>query len=64
MPQRSKNAYVIKAHTGIRVFHDYMHEDVLKETNMEELMKLEYDYCRQETYRNRGRYVHILAEKI
>jgi S-adenosylmethionine-dependent methyltransferase len=59
-----KNGYQIKAHTGIRVFHDYMNQESLKETNIEDLMSLEYKYCRQETFRDMARYIHILAQKV
>ena len=58
-----EHGYTIKAHTGIRVFHDYMYEDAINETKLEDLMSLEYEYCRQETFRDMARYVHILAEK-
>ncbi len=58
-----KNGYSIKAHTGIRVFHDYMDKEALQISNEAELMELEYRYCREETFRNMGRYVHILAQK-
>ncbi|RRS30882.1 MAG: SmtA protein [Epsilonproteobacteria bacterium (ex Lamellibrachia satsuma)] len=57
------NGYTIKAHTGIRVFHDYMDKSALEISDTDELMALEYQYCREETFRNMGRYVHILAQK-
>lgn len=50
-------------HTGIRVFHDFMNPDTIEQTNMDELLALEYRYCRQPTYRNMARYIHILAKK-
>ena len=55
--------YRIKAHTSIRVFHDYMSEESIDESEIENILKLEYEYCRQETFRNMGRYIHILAQK-
>lgn len=58
-----ENGYEIKVQTGIRVFHDYMNKGTLEETDIDELMALEYRYCREEVYRNMGRYIHILAEK-
>jgi S-adenosylmethionine-dependent methyltransferase len=58
-----ENGYKIKVQTGIRVFHDYMGKEVLEDTDLDELMALEYRYCREEVYRNMGRYIHILAEK-
>jgi len=56
--------YEIVVHTGIRVFHDYLPDEVAQTTDMEALMAMEYTYCRQETFRNMARYVHILAKKV
>ena len=58
-----RHGFKIKAHTGIRVFHDYMDENALAKTEMDELFALEARYCRMPTYRDMGRYVHILAQK-
>ncbi len=55
--------FEIEVVTGIRVFHDYMDEKVREISDSEELMELEYQYCRQETFCNMGRYIHILAKK-
>lgn len=55
--------YTITAHTGIRVFHDYLNKTVLAETDEDELFQLEYRHCRMPTYRDMGRYVHVLAQK-
>ncbi|AHF02163.1 SmtA protein [Thiomicrospira aerophila AL3] len=49
--------------TGIRVFHDYLTHEVLAQSNQDELMALEARFCRQPTYRDMGRYIHILAYK-
>lgn len=49
--------------TGIRVFHDYLTHEVLAESNFDELMALETQFCRRPTYRDMGRYIHILAYK-
>jgi len=59
-----EHGYEIKAHTGIRVFHDYMDQEAVDHSNIDDLMRLEYEYCRQETFCNMGRYIHILARKI
>jgi S-adenosylmethionine-dependent methyltransferase len=59
----AEHGYEIKVQTGIRVFHDYMHKGMLEETDIDELMKLEYRYCREPVYRDMGRYIHILARK-
>lgn len=55
--------FEIEIHTGIRVFHDYMTQESISATDMNQLMALEYRYCREPTYRNIGRYIHILAKK-
>ena len=57
------HGYEIEVVTGIRVFHDYMSEEVLGQSEIEELLALEYRYCRDEVYKMMGRYVHILARK-
>jgi S-adenosylmethionine-dependent methyltransferase len=57
------HGFAIQTHTGIRVFHDYMHDEARDNTNMEELHELEQRYCRGETFRNMGRYVHLLAQR-
>lgn len=55
--------FEVEIQTGIRVFHDYVTEDVKNDSNMDELMALEYRYCRHPTYRHMARYVHFLAKK-
>ncbi|WP_319380518.1 methyltransferase domain-containing protein [Thiomicrorhabdus sp.] len=55
--------FKIEVHTGIRVFHDYMTHEVLEQSELEELLALEYRYCRQPTYRNMARYIHLLASR-
>jgi len=57
------HGFAITAHTGIRVFHDYMEEEARAGSDMQELRLLERKYCREETFRNMGRYVHLLARK-
>ena len=58
-----ENGYEIEVQTGIRVFHDYMKREVLEETDIDALMRLEYKYCREPVYRDMGRYIHLLARK-
>jgi len=58
-----QHGFTIVAHTGIRVFHDYMEEEARADSDLEELRLLERKYCREETFRNMGRYVHLLAKK-
>ncbi len=57
------NGFDIEMQTGIRVFYDYMGKEALEGTDLEELMEVEYRYCRKPTFRNMGRYIHILAKK-
>jgi S-adenosylmethionine-dependent methyltransferase len=56
--------FEITVHTGIRVFHDYMAADVLVNSPSEQLFKLEYRHCRMPTYRDMGRYVHLVAKPL
>ena len=58
------NGFRIIQHSGIRVFSDYLSSTAHEQTNTEELLTLEQRYCRMPTYRDMGRYVHLLAEKI
>lgn len=58
------NGYEIEIQTGIRVFHDYMQKEALELSKLDELMQLEYKYCREPLYRDMGRYIHILARKL
>jgi len=58
-----EHGFEIEAYTGIRVFHDYMEKEVLEKTDMNELLEMEYRYCRKPTFRNMGRYIHILAKR-
>ncbi len=57
------HGFEIVKHTGIRVFYDYMHDEAQMMTDMSELKELELKYCREETFRDMGRYVHLLARK-
>ncbi|SIO17832.1 S-adenosylmethionine-dependent methyltransferase [Sulfurivirga caldicuralii] len=57
------HGFEIIAHTGIRVFHDYMDESVLVQTDLNELREVELKYCREPTFRNMGRYIHLLARR-
>lgn len=55
--------FEIEIHTGIRVFNDYMSPEAQKQSDMNQLLELEYRYCREPTYRNMARYIHVLAKK-
>ncbi|CAN8140261.1 tRNA 5-carboxymethoxyuridine methyltransferase [uncultured Thiomicrorhabdus sp.] len=56
--------FQIEVHTGIRVFHDYMNREVVEQSDTQQLLDLEYRYCRQPTYRNMARYIHLRAKRI
>ncbi|BBP44730.1 tRNA 5-carboxymethoxyuridine methyltransferase [Thiosulfatimonas sediminis] len=56
--------FEIEVHTGIRVFHDYMGQEAMQHSDSEQLLALEYRYCRQPTYRNLARYIHLRAKRI
>ncbi|MDY0136829.1 MAG: methyltransferase domain-containing protein [Thiomicrospira sp.] len=53
----------IEIQTGIRVFHDYLTTEVLNKSDQQELMALEYRFCRMPTYCDMGRYIHLLARR-
>lgn len=55
--------FEVQIHTGIRVFHDYLSHQVRDNTDMTTLFELEKRYCRMPTYRDMGRYVHLLLKK-
>jgi len=55
--------FQITAHTGIRVFHDYLARETLEQSDQSELFELEYRHCRMPTYRDMGRYVHLVAQQ-
>ncbi|GAB4266749.1 MAG: tRNA uridine 5-oxyacetic acid(34) methyltransferase CmoM [Methylomicrobium sp.] len=58
-----KAGFVITKQTGIRVFHDYLDKKAREDSDTSELFELEYRYCRLPTYRDMGRYVHLLATR-
>jgi len=55
--------FEVTIQTGVRVFHDYLTSEVKKTSDLEQLLDLEYRYCRHPTYRHMARYVHLLAKK-
>lgn len=55
--------FTIFTQTGIRVFHDYLEAEALEKSDDTELFELEYQYCRLPTFRDMGRYIHILAQR-
>ncbi len=59
----TERGFTVIQHTGIRVFHDYLSAEAQTQTDKQALFELEYRYCRQPTYRDMGRYVHMLLQK-
>jgi len=59
-----QQGFEITVHTGIRVFNDYMTKEVLDNSPSEQLFELEYRHCRMPTYRDMGRYVHLVARRL
>lgn len=55
--------FTLIQHTGIRVFHDYLTKDARQHSNQQELFELERQYCRMPTYRDMGRYIHLLLQR-
>lgn len=55
--------FTVKTHTGVRVFHDYITPDTLEQSDQTELFELEYRYCRMPTFRDMGRYVHLVVQR-
>lgn len=55
--------FTITQHSGIRVFHDYLTQQVTSQTSEDELLQLERRFSRQPSFRDMGRYVHLLAQK-
>ncbi|MGR8981115.1 MAG: methyltransferase domain-containing protein [Gammaproteobacteria bacterium] len=58
-----QGGFNITLHTGIRVFHDYITKETLEQSDPYELFELERRYCRMPTYRDMGRYVHLLGQR-
>lgn len=54
--------FTVKIHTGIRVFNDYLTRQARANSDEAELFALEKHYCRLPTYRDMGRYVHLLLK--
>ncbi|MCX4186713.1 methyltransferase domain-containing protein [Methylophaga sp. OBS4] len=55
--------FSVKTHTGVRVFNDYLSTEAKQNSDEQELFALEKRYCRMPTYRDMGRYVHVLFQR-
>lgn len=53
----------IETKTGVRVFHDYLHDPKLKISEFDALLALEQRYCREVPFVHLGRYIHVLATR-
>jgi tRNA 5-carboxymethoxyuridine methyltransferase len=51
------------SHTGIRCFHDYILDPVLRDKDPEQQVALELQLSQREPYRSLGRYIHLLLKK-
>ncbi len=58
-----QSGFNVRTQTGIRIFHDYLSDDALAQSDETELFELEQRYCRAPGFRELGRYIHILARK-
>ncbi|WP_273150644.1 methyltransferase domain-containing protein [Methylophaga thiooxydans] len=59
----TEHGFTVCKHTGIRVFNDYMTKQARDNSNDAELFALERKYCRMPTYRDMGRYIHLLLRR-
>ncbi len=63
LAQLQETGFSVLKQTGIRVFHDYLSDDIRTDCDEESLFELEYRYCRLPVYRDMGRYIHVLAKR-
>ncbi len=54
--------FKVLVHSGIRVFHDYMHFDIRQNRSEADITELELRYSRMEPYRSLGRYIHVVVQ--
>ncbi len=57
------NNFEIINHSGIRVFHDYIIDQVTRNRHPDALVDMELQFSQQEPFRSLGRYIHIVAQK-
>lgn len=58
-----QQGFNVETQTGIRVFNDYLSSQAHDISDEAELFELEQRYCRLPTYRDMGRYVHLLLQR-
>jgi S-adenosylmethionine-dependent methyltransferase len=60
----SEQGWAVLSKSGIRVFHDYMHKEILARRSTEDIVALEKRFSREEPYRSLGRYYHVMARRM
>ena len=55
------NGFVSQNISGVRCFHDYMKRELDSESDYEDLLALEKQYCQTPPFSLLGRYLHIIA---
>jgi len=55
--------YRTLSRAGVRVVYDYMDRKVRESRPVEEVVRIEMKYARQEPYLHMGRYLHLIASK-
>ncbi|EGL53109.1 SmtA protein [Methylophaga aminisulfidivorans MP] len=55
--------FTVETHTGVRIFNDYMSQQARDNSDQTVLFELEHKYCRMPTYRDMGRYIHLLLKR-
>jgi S-adenosylmethionine-dependent methyltransferase len=56
-------ALTVLSRSGIRVFHDYIFDDVKRNREPKNIISLELQYSQQQPFLSLGRYIHIMAIK-
>jgi len=59
----SQQGMYLCCHSGIRVFHDYMHKEIRDRRSEQDIIALEKRFSRVEPYRSLGRYYHVLLRR-
>jgi len=53
----------LQCQSGVRVFHDYMHQEIRERRAAADIIALEKRFSREEPYRALARYYHVMARK-
>lgn len=62
--QLEQAGFKLVTQTGIRVFYDFIAKETLAHADLTDLFELEYRHCRLPTFRDMGRYVHVVAQRV